>query len=251
MISNARNRRKMILSRLMETPELSVSALSEAFSVSEVTIRSDLKQLAAQGLINRKQGGALPAFHAQIMEQQRRNTEEKTRIARAAAELIEDFSDIMISSGTTTSLIPRFLADRENVKIVSNSTLILPYIRTSTRLQTTLTGGEFRPPFEAMTGSTTIRELMLFHVSKAFIGADGISLSKGITADNTEIADVCRHMLRQAQQTIVVADASKIGRVGFANITEAAKVDLLITSKNAPQEQIRELREAGVDVRQV
>ena len=76
-----------------------------------------------------------------------------------------------------------------------------------------------------MTGSATIRELKLFHVSKAFIGADGISVEKGITADNTEIADVCRHMLEQAGQRIVIADASKIGRVGFANITGTASGD--------------------------
>lgn len=250
-MSKAENRRKMILDMLMEEPQISVSELSSRFEVSEVTIRSDLKQLAAHGLINRRQGGALPAFHAQIIEQQRRNTDEKMRIARAATELIDDFSDIMISSGTTTSLIPRFLVDRENVKLVSNSTLILPYIRTTARLHTTLTGGEFRPAFEAMTGSATIRELKQFHVSKAFIGADGISISKGITADNTEIADVCRHMLEQAQQTIVVADASKIGRVGFANITEATNINLLISSKDAPTEEIRELRDAGVEVRLV
>ena len=250
-MSNASNRRELILKKLMEKPQLTVAELSQEFEVSEVTIRSDLKSLASQGLINRRQGGALPAFHAQIMEQQRRNTDEKTRIAKEAAELIDDFSDVMISSGTTTSLIPRFMVNRENVKIVSNSTLILPYIRTTARLQTTLTGGEFRPPFEAMTGSATIRELKQFHVSKTFIGADGISVNKGITADNTEIADVCRHMLEQAKMTIVVADASKIGRVGFAHITEVSKIDLLITSTEASAAEINELREAGVEVRQV
>jgi len=250
-MTKTQNRREMIISQLMETPQISVTELSEQLGVSEVTIRSDLKQLSAQGLINRRQGGALPAFHAQIMEQQRHYPAEKMRIARAAAALIADLSDIMISSGTTTSLIPRFLIDRENVKIVSNSTLILPYIRTSSRLQTTLTGGEFRPAFEAMTGSATISELKNFHVSTAFIGADGISVEKGITADNTEIADVCRHMLAQAQRTIVVADASKIGRVGFANITSVNRIDLLITSKEAPEDKIHDLIQAGVQVQLV
>lgn len=250
-MAKPQNRREMIINQLMETPQITVKELSILFDVSEVTVRSDLKQLTTQGLIHRRQGGALPAFHPQIMEQQRRYPAEKMRIARAAAEMIADLSDVMISSGTTTSLIPRFLIDRENVKIVSNSTLILPYVRTSTRLQTTLTGGEFRPAFEAMTGSATISELKNFHVSTAFIGADGISVEKGITANNTEIADVCRHMLAQAQRTIVVADASKIGRVGFANITSIHKIDLLITSQEASNEKVRELIKAGLTVQQV
>ncbi len=250
-MAKAHERKRQILDLLMESPTLSVADLSRRFKVSEVTIRNDLNDLATQGLVVRHHGGGLPAFHAHVLERQRARMEEKTRIARAAAELIGDLDDVMITAGTTTSLIPRFLLGRQGVKIVTNSTLLLPYVRNNPGVQVTLTGGEFRPALEAMTGPATLRELQQFHVAKAFLGSDGVSLAKGVTADNAEIAEICRHMSEQAQQTIVLADASKLGRAGFARIMAAARIDILITDTLAPKSEVARLRNKGVDVRLV
>lgn len=250
-MTRKRNRKQQILDLMMERPELSVSELSRHFSVSEVTIRSDLKALEAQGLVLRQHGGGLPTLHANVAERQRTRLEEKSRIARAAAGLIGDLEDIMITAGTTTSLIPRFLVGRKGVNIVTNSTLLLPFVRHNPGISVTLTGGEFRPPIEALTGPATIRELEQFHVSKAFLGSDGITAAQGTTADSAEIANVCRRMSRQARQTIVLADASKLGREGFAHIMPAARIDILITDTGAPASEVAKLRKKGVDVRLV
>ena len=207
-MTKKRNRKQQILELLMEQPELSVSELSRHFGVSEVTIRSDLRELEAQGHLVRQHGGGLPTLHTNVAERQRARIDEKTRIARAAADLISDLDDVMITAGTTTSLIPRFLIGRQGVNIVTNSTLLLPFVRHTPGLSVTLTGGEFRPAIEALTGPATIRELEQFHVGKAFLGSDGITADKGTTADGADIADVCRRMSQQARQTIVLADAS-------------------------------------------
>jgi DeoR family galactitol utilization operon repressor len=245
------SRKQEILDALMERPDLSVGQLSQRFGVSEVTIRSDLKSLAEQGLVVRQHGGGVPSLHVNIMDRQRAHIEEKTRIARAAADLIGDLDDVMITAGTTTSLIPRFLLGRQGVNIVTNSTLLLPYVRNNPRLSVTLTGGEFRPAIEAMTGPATLRELRQFHVGKAFLGADGLTADKGITADSAEIAEVCRLMSEQARQTVVLADASKLGRAGFAHIMPVSRVNILITDRGAPPGEIARLRKRGVDVRLV
>lgn len=246
-----RERKQQILGLLMESPDLSVAELSQRFHVSEVTIRNDLNDLASQGLVVRQHGGGFPALHANVLDRQHAHKEEKSRIARAAAALIEDSEDAMVTAGTTTSLIPRFLLGRQGVKIVTNSTLLLPYVRNNRGVQVTLTGGEFRPELEAMTGPATMRELQQFHVSKSFLGSDGVSLAKGITADSAEIADICRLMSEQARQTIVLADASKLGRAGFARIMEATRIDILITDTKAPAAEVSRLRKKGVDVRLV
>ena len=250
-MTKKRNRKQQILETLMEQPELSVGELSQRFGVSEVTIRSDLKSLATQGLVLRHHGGGLPTLHANVSDRQRTHIEEKNRIARAAAELIADLDDVMITAGTTTSLIPRFLMGRQGVNIVTNSTLLLPYVRNNPGLSVTLTGGEFRPSIEALTGPATIRELGQFHVAKAFLGSDGVTANKGTTADSADIADICRRMSEQARQTIVLADASKLGREGFAHIMSAARIDILITDTAAPASEIAKLRKKGVDVRLV
>jgi len=235
----------------MEQPELSVGELSQRFGVSEVTIRSDLKSLATQGLVLRHHGGGQPTLHTNVSDRLRAHTEEKTRIARAAAELIDDLDDVMITAGTTTSLIPRFLLGRQGVNIVTNSTLLLPYVRNNPGVSVTLTGGEFRPSIEALTGPATIRELGQFHVAKAFLGSDGISADRGPTADSADIADICHRMSEQARQTIVLADASKLGREGFAHIMPISRINILITDNHAPASEVAKLRKKGVDVRLV
>lgn len=246
-----RIRRERLLDALLEEPDLSVRELGRRLGVSEVTIRSDIKSLEAQGLALRQHGGGLPTLHPAISERQRARIEEKKRIAQAAAALIADLDDVMITAGTTTSLVPRFLAGRRHVQIVTNSTLLLPFVRQHPGLRVTLTGGEFRPTSEALTGPATLREIAQFHVARAFLGADGITADQGVTADSADLADICRQMSQQARQTIVLADSTKLGRAGFAHIMAANRVDLLITDTGAAADSVARLRKKGVDVRLV
>jgi DeoR/GlpR family transcriptional regulator of sugar metabolism len=109
MIANLTDREKRILEMLAEDTNLSVAQISEILEVSRVTIRSDFTSLEEKGLIIRTRGGAFPAFHPEILDRQKRGVENKKRIAKAAAALIDDGDTVMINDGTTTSLIPKYL----------------------------------------------------------------------------------------------------------------------------------------------
>ena len=222
-------RQKEIARLLADNPRMSVARLGKVLAVSTVTVRSDLNEMADSGLLIRTRGGGLPAFHPSILERQKRHVEEKVRIAKAAAAMIEDGDEIMVVAGTTTAAIPRFLLGKRDIKIVTNSTLMLPYVRVNPNLQLTMAGGEFRAAAEALVGPSTLHDLTQFHVSKAFLGTDGFTLEKGITADSVEIAEVVRKMAEQARERILLADSSKLGRAGFAHIMEADRIDVLIT----------------------
>lgn len=241
-------RQKEIARLLAENPRTSVARLGKLLGVSTVTIRSDLNEMAGSGVLIRTRGGGLPAFHPSILERQKRHVEEKTRIARAAAAMIHDGDEVMIVAGTTTASIPRFLLGRRDVKIVTNSTLMLPYVRVNPNLQLTVAGGEFRPAAEALVGPNTLRDLAQFHVSKAFLGTDGFTLEKGITADSVEVAEVVRKMAEQARELILLADASKLGRSGFAHIMEAERIDVLITDTSIDRRQVPRFEECGIRV---
>lgn len=244
----ASDRQKEIIRHLAEEPGTSVAKLGERLGVSAVTIRNDLSEMAEAGLLIRTRGSGLPAFHPINLERQQRNVAEKTRIAQAAAALIDDGDQVMISAGTTTSLIPRFLLGKRDIKIVTNSTLMLPYVRVNPSLQLTVAGGEFRAAAEALVGPNTLRDLALFHVSKAFLGTDGFTLEKGVTADSVEIAEVVRTMAAQARQKILVADSSKLGRSGFAHIMQADCIDTVITDAGIDRAEIARFEERKIRV---
>jgi DeoR family galactitol utilization operon repressor len=248
MIDNLSSREEGIIQKFMENPRISVAELAKHFGVSEVTIRTDLNDMEEQGLIVRTRGGGLPAFHPSILERQRVNRDGKLRIAKAAAEMIHSGDQIMLVGGTTTSLIPRFLYGKRDIKVVTNSTYLLPYARTNMGLKITFTGGEFRPENEVMVGPAALRELMQFHVSTAFLGADGIMPDKGVTADSVEIAEVVRTMAAQAERLVVLADSSKTLRAGFAYIMPLERVHTFITDEGIQPEVASAIRKAGVQL---
>ena len=108
MVNTILTRREHEIVRLLaEDRGIPVSKLSERLGVSTVTIRSDLNNLAKKGVVVRTRGGAVPAFHPNVVERQNLRVAEKNRIARAAAKMVNDGDTIMIEAGTTTSLIAR------------------------------------------------------------------------------------------------------------------------------------------------
>lgn len=244
-------REKATMALLSERGMLSVSELSAHFGVSDVTVRSDLKSLEERGLLARTRGGAVPALHRGILERQAERMEEKTRIARAAAEMVQDGDVIMIEAGTTTALVARYLAGRRDVHLVTNSTLAFDYARANPALQVTMTGGEFRRSTESLVGPLAIQTVSRLNVRWAFVGTDGFSLAKGMTTHLVEGAEIVRAMKAHAEGTVLVADASKYGRVGFASVLPLVDVDCIVTDASLDPRAVRELADANLNVKTV
>ncbi|AEJ20109.1 DeoR/GlpR family DNA-binding transcription regulator [Gracilinema caldarium] len=248
MNESLNERERLILDKLSQLGSISVTDLATELQLSEVTIRSDLKGLEEKGWLQRTRGGAAPAYHRDILERQRLHTEEKQAIARAAAELVQDGDVIMIEAGTTTALIARYLVGKRDVHIVTNSTLVFSYARMNPALQITMTGGEFRRPTESLVGPITLETISRLNVRLAFVGTDGFSLHRGMTTHLVEGGEIVKAMKAHAEQTILVADSSKYGKVGFVSVLPLQEVALIITDRNLSSQAITELQEASISV---
>jgi DeoR family galactitol utilization operon repressor len=227
-------RKETILNLLTESPDFSVSELAKKLEVSVVTLRNDLTSLEEDGLIVRRHGSALPAFHPAILQRMRSYRDEKQSIAKTAAKHIQDGDTVMIAAGTTTALIPKFLRGKRQIHIVTNNTLILPYVRTNPQLDVTFVGGAFKAEEESLTGPLTIEAVRNFRVQKAFIGVDGVDAEQGIFANSVESGDFVRQMATHAAETIVLADRAKFQNPGFVCILPWHKIHLLITDSTIP-----------------
>ena len=247
-MENLNDRKRLILQMLAEDSNISVNDISKSLHVSAVTIRSDLSGLEESGFIIRTRGGALPAFHKSILDRQRNMIEEKTRIAKTAASLVNDGDSIMVEAGTTTALVARFLLGKRDIHVVTNSTLLLRYARINPSLNLTVTGGEFRPMTESFVGSMTLRELEQFHVRLAFVGTDGFSIDNGLTTHLAEGAEIVRMMTALSQETILLADSGKYGRAGFARVLSLNQVDALITDSGMVESDLSLIRDQGVRI---
>jgi len=241
-------RKDLIIDLLSDLPGSSVTDLAERLQVSVVTIRHDLAALEEAGLLVRGHGGAIPAFHPAILQRMRTAREAKRAIAKAAAAHIVDGDTVMIAAGTTTALIPRYLRGKRQVHIVTNNTLLLPYVRTNPQLLVTLVGGSFRPVEESLTGPLTMEAVERFRVHKAFIGVDGADPRQGLFANSVESGDFVRQMAAHAGETLVLADAAKFQTPGFVRILPFSQIDYLITDDALPPEVARSLAKQHVKV---
>ena len=71
------------------------------------------------------------------------------------------------------------------------------------------------------------------HADVAILGCNGVDVAGGVTNVNLPEAEVKQLMVAAAERVIVVADASKLGRVSLGTIAALDRVDLLVTSDGA------------------
>jgi len=244
-------RERIIIGRLSADGSVSVGALARDLGLSEVTIRGDLRELEDKGWINRKRGGATASIHKVILERQRLFPERKNAIARAAAKLVKDGDVIMIEAGTTTALIARYLSDKQDIHIVTNSTLVFSYARMHPNLQITMTGGEFRRSTESMVGPIALETIERVNVRLAFVGTDGFTVERGMTTHLIEGAEIVKAMKSRAQTTVLVADSSKYGRFGFINVLPLSAMDLILTDSDLEEKTESELSEERINIKRV
>ena len=111
-----------------------------------------------------------------------------------------------------------------------------------------LLGGIYLHEYELLAGPQTVELLKDIHADKVFLGADGITLSNGITTADILEADVDRYMLRASKEVIVVADLSKIGVIGLVTLLQLELVDRLVTDRDAPPDFVEMVTNLGVEV---
>jgi DeoR/GlpR family transcriptional regulator of sugar metabolism len=253
-------RRKLaILEELANARRVHVSELSQRFDVSEVSIRRDLAQLETRGLLRRVRGGAVcvpqTILEWSFNEKLLMRKEDKERIGRAAAALVQDGDVIIMDSGTTVVHVARHISTdilaSGNLTVITSSLPIVRELGSWKGVHLMLLGGIYLPIQEVVVGPQAIASLKGLHADKMFLGAGGLSLEVGATTATVLDAEVDRASVGASDQVIAVMDSSKIGRKGLAAVVPLAQIDILITDRAAPEHFVAQARGLGLDVRLV
>lgn len=248
---SARARRRLIAERLRSAGSIRVEDLVREFGVSPVTARRDLRILEREGAAIRRHGGAtsrdLAFYEPSFRERQRACMEEKRRIARAAAALMEDARTVALTGGTTTTEVARALAGR-HITIVTNAVNIAMELARDPHVRVHLTGGRLRGPSYELVGAAALHSLTGFTVDVACVGVNGVSVDRGLTTFSDEEAEVNRAMVHAARRVIVVADHTKLGVATLVQICPVYDVDVLVTDSGADPQQVTAFQAAGIRV---
>ncbi len=245
-------RRVAILTRLANQGEARIGELAQEFGISEMTIRRDLEILELEGHARRVRGGAISAisrsYEPPIIQRQGVEQIAKTAIGKAAADLLKDGETAIIDVGTTTLEMAKAINPRLSLTIVTSSILIAAELSHRPQIRTIVSGGIIRTGEMSLIGARAEDSFSDLNCDVVFLGVAGINLEKGLTEYNLDDTRVKQSAIRAAHRCVVLADASKIGKIAFANVADISKVDVLVTNASPSNKLIKSLQDVGVEV---
>lgn len=241
----------MILDHLDAAGSVSVPELAELFGVSLATVRRDLQALEEQKLIDRTHGGAFAVQVAHELPVRYRTGQQRTQkreIARVAVSRVPLGVVVGLTGGSTTTEVARQLAVRESLSVVTNALNIAAELALRPQFKVVVPGGVARPQSYELVGLWSDQALRVLNVGVAIVGVDGVDAQGGLTTHDEVEAMTNAALLSRARSVIVVADASKLGRIHLARIAGIDQVDEIITDSQADPAEVQRLRATGVAV---
>lgn len=251
-------RRIRIVELLRERGVVRVGELAALFQTSEVTIRNDLTQLEREGQLIRDRGGAIASGSKRqitsllaLEHRARLQTEEKQRIGRAAAQLVNPGDTIIMDAGTTVVEMARHLAGISSLTVVTNALNVAVEVAAATDARLILLGGTVNREASSTVGPIAEQTLSELTVQKVFLGTQAFDFDHGLTDTTIEIAQVKRAMIRSARQTILLSDSSKWGKTGFIKVVPITAIHTILTDAGLSDEPCKAIERAGIHLQQV
>ena len=250
-------RRAALLEHLSTQGQLTVGTLAEQFGVSIDTVRRDLDQLDAEGLLVRTHGGAVsiassPRSDRGMDVRMRMQTAEKETIGELAAGLVVDGSVVMLNGGTTTLAVARALREHRELTVATNNLRIPAEIPVKALRDLYVFGGAVRTIAQTTAGPVSFQltaggDQLEVQADLAIIAVGAVSTT-GYSTSNLGDAAMMAEMMAHASKVAIIADSTKLGRRLFAQIAELGRADWFVTDAPPDAELAAALAAAEVQV---
>jgi DeoR/GlpR family transcriptional regulator of sugar metabolism len=239
--------------RMLETRDsVHVAELAETFSVSEVTVRSDLSTLAKQGLVARVRGGVRPLQQGQSEVgfdlRLRLEVEHKRAIARAAAAMVDEGEAVALDASTTAYYLALELRKKRELVVVTNGLLVATALADAPGISVLVTGGMLRLSAMSLVGDLGTDVLRTTRINKGFLGARGLSLERGLMDLNPDEVRIKQEMADACEQVYGIFDGTKWHRSALLAFVSVEELGGIITDSSAPAGEVEAWRAAGVEV---
>lgn len=243
-------RKSMIRDRLRRDGRLVAKSFAEELNLSEDTIRRDLREMAADGLLARVHGGALPIQPTLPDFAARKGvaSDEKRRLGQLAATLIRAGETVFLDGGTTNAEIARALPREFAFTVVTHSPTIAAELEHHPTAEIILVGGRIYKHSMVAVGSIASAAISAMRPDIFFLGATAVHSRHGFTTGDFEEAAIKRQIACQSARTYVALTAEKLERVSPITIMPLEAAAGIIVADRAVAEQLDTMGSAGVDV---
>ena len=245
-------RMQQVLQMLETRDSVHVTELAETFSVSEVTVRNDLRVLAKQGLVARVRGGvrALQQGQSEVGFDLRLRLEVdgKRAVARAAAAMVNEGEAVAIDASTTGYYLALELRAKRELVVVTNGLLVATALADAPGITVLVTGGLLRLSAMSLVGDLGADVLRTTRINKGFLGARGLSLERGLMDLNPDEVRIKQEMADACEQVFGIFDGTKWHRSALLAFVATEDLAGIVTDSSAPPDEVDAWRAAGVDV---
>ena len=244
-------RQKRILDLLMIKKALKIAELTKEFNVSVETLRRDINLLASEGKIEKIYGG-IKLVESNFGEstidiRMMSRLKEKEMIAQKCSEYIYDGDCIYLDSGSTTYQIAKYIKNKKNLTVVTNSIPVVNELLTSD-IELIIIGGRVRKNEQSVTAFEFLFNFDELNILKAFICTSGITVEKGISDYNLEEAITRKKIIELSKEVYVAADSTKFDKNVTIGIASLDKIDYIITDHHLTIDQINQFKKTDTEL---
>lgn len=221
-------------------------------NVSEMTLRTDLKALDAEGRIVRIHGGArsveqVIGTDGVLSVRASKNTEAKDLIASKALSLIKPNTTVFLDSGSTTTALAAHIPDERLIIFTTGLSCAVELGRLE-QANVNLPGGQLNRYSMSISGSRTIQALQTMAFDQLFLGVTGYTEATGFACGSDEEANLKRACINRSNEVILLMDSSKVGARSTFSFCGLDSVDIIVSDGNLPRTFVTRCRNAGVEV---
>jgi DeoR/GlpR family transcriptional regulator of sugar metabolism len=243
-------RKDYILRVLKDTGQVIAKSVAKELQLSEDTIRRDLRELAAEGQLQRVHGGALPSSPAvaNFAGREQLAPQAKVALGRAAAAMIREGQVVILDGGTTTLQIAKHLAPNLKATVVTHSPTIAVALVDHPGVEVILIGGRLFKHSVVTVGAAAMEAIARIRADVYFMGVTGVHPQAGLSTGDLEEAHMKRALSASAAETFVLASAEKLNAASPYVIGPLTEVDGLIVDASTPADVLETFTKAGVTV---
>jgi DeoR/GlpR family transcriptional regulator of sugar metabolism len=243
-------RKSHILAVLRRDGQVVAKALGAELSLSEDTIRRDLRELAQEGLLQRVHGGALPASPAvaNFSGRQQVAPDEKVAIGRAAAALVQPGQVVFIDGGTTAVQMARHLGLQLRATVVTHSPSVALELMPHAGIEVVMIGGRLFRHSIVNVGAGAVEEIRRIRADVYFMGVTGIHPDAGLSTGDLEEANIKRALMTASAETVVLASSEKLGGASAYVIAPIGDVATLVVSDKVPNATLAPYKKLGIAI---
>ena len=246
-------RKNLLLARLDAEGQLVAKALALELGTSEDTIRRDLRELAAEGRLQRAHGGALPASAAMgdLAQREQVSVADKLALGRYGASLIRPGQVVILDGGTTALQVARHLAPGLRATVVTHSPTVAVELARHPGIEILVLGGRLFRHSMVNVGASVIDAASRLRADLFFLGVTGVHPEAGLSTGDAEEAAVKRALHARAAETLVLASPEKLMAASPFVVAPLAEASQVVVARETSARVLRALRASGVSLHKV